>query len=52
MEKGSLLKNKIEKVFGSIANIFYLLLEELRTKFIGLEFLNSGPIQIRLKSPP
>lgn len=52
MEKGSLLKGKIEKIFGSVVNVFRLLLEELRTKFVSLEFLNSGSIQIRLKSPP
>jgi hypothetical protein len=52
IEKGSLLKDKIEKVFGSIANIFHQLLEDLRTKFFGLEFVNFKPIQIRLASPP
>lgn len=34
IEKGSLTGDKIAKVFGSIANIFYKLLEELRTKFL------------------
>ena len=52
IEKGSLLKDKIEKVFGSITNVFHQLLEDLRTKFIGLEFANFKPIQIRLSSPP
>jgi len=52
MEEGSLLKDKIEKVFGSITNVFCQLLEDLRTKFIGLEFVNFKPIQIRLSSPP
>ncbi|MCX6383176.1 MAG: hypothetical protein NTV16_01625 [Actinobacteria bacterium] len=45
-------KDKIEKVFGSITNVFHQLLKDLRTKFIGLEFLNFKPIQIRLSSPP
>ena len=52
MEEGSLLKDKIEKVFGSITNVFCQLLEDLRTKFIGLELVNFKPIQIRLSSPP
>ena len=52
MEEGSLLKDKIEKVFGSITTVFCQLLEDLRTKFIGLEFVNFKPIQIRLSSPP
>jgi hypothetical protein len=52
MEEGSLLKDKIEKVFVSITNVFHRLLEDLRTKFIGLEFVNFKPIQIRLSSPP
>jgi len=51
MEKGSLLKDKIEKVFGSAVNVFEQLLEDLRTKFIGFEFSNK-PIQIRLSSFP
>jgi len=51
MEKGSLLKDKIEKVFGSAANVFEQLLEDLRTKFIGSTFSNK-PIQIRLSSFP
>ena len=52
VEKGSLFKDKIEKVFGSITNVFHLLLEELRTRFIGLEFVNFKPIKIKLSSPP
>ncbi len=52
MEKGSLLKDKIEKIFGSIINVFHQLLEDLRTRFIGLKFVNFKPIQIRLCSPP
>jgi hypothetical protein len=51
MEKGSLLKDKIEKIFGSIINVFCQLLEDLRTRFIGVNFSNK-PIQIRLCSPP
>ena len=51
MEKGSLLKDKIEKVFGSVSNIFDQLLEDLRTRFIGDIFLTK-PIQIRLSSFP
>ena len=51
MEKGSLLKDKIEKVFGSATMLFEQLLEDLRTKFIGSSFSNK-PIQIRLSSFP
>jgi hypothetical protein len=51
MEKGSLLKDKIEKVFGSVTTLFEQLLEDLRTKFIGFNFSNK-PIQIRLSSFP
>ena len=51
MEKGSLLKDKIEKVFGSVSNVFDQLLEDLRTKFIGDNF-SKKPIQIRLSSFP
>ncbi|MBU4348848.1 transposase [bacterium] len=51
MEKGSLLKDKIEKVFGSVSNVFDQLLEDLRTRFIGDIFLTK-PIQIRLSSFP
>jgi len=52
IEKGSLLKDKIEKVFGSITNVFHQLLEDLRTKCIGLKIVNFKPIQIKLASPP
>lgn len=51
MEKGSLLKDKIEKVFGSATNVFEQLLEDLRTKFID-STLSNKPIQIRLSSFP
>ena len=51
MEKGSLLKDKIEKVFGSATNVFEQLLEDLRTKFIGFDFSNK-PFQVRLSSFP
>jgi hypothetical protein len=51
MEKGSLLKDKIEKVFGSVSNVFEQLLEDLRTKLIGDNF-SKKPIQIRLSSFP
>jgi hypothetical protein len=55
IEKGSLLKDKIAKVFGSIANIFRQLLEDLRTKFLCSEDMErclSSPFQIRLSNPP
>ncbi len=51
MEKGSLLKDKIEKVFGSATMLFEQLLEDLRTKTIGFDFSNK-PFQIRLSSFP
>ena len=51
MEKGSLLKRKIQKVFGSVTMLFEQLLEDLRTKSIGVNFSNK-PIQIRLSSFP
>ena len=51
MEKGNLLKDKILKDFGSITGLFEQLLEDLRTKFIGDNFLKK-PIQIRLSSFP
>ncbi len=50
MEKGSLLKDQIKKVFGCIRNIARKLLEELRTKFIDpgqLQRELSVPFQIR-----
>ena len=49
MEKGSLLKQKIQKVFGSVTNVFEQLLEDLRTRPIGANFPNKQ-IQIRLSS--
>jgi len=51
MEKGSLLKHKIQKVFGSVTMLFEQLLEDLRTKSVGVNFSNK-PIQIRLSSFP
>lgn len=51
MEKGSLLRQKIVKDFGSVTGLFEQLLEDLRTKFIGPIFSNK-PIQIRLSSFP
>jgi len=51
MEKGNLLKHKIQKVFGSVTMLFEQLLEDLRTKSIGVNFSNK-PIQIRLASFP
>ncbi|MCG2791584.1 MAG: hypothetical protein L6305_07530, partial [Actinomycetia bacterium] len=54
MEKG-LLKDKIEKVFGSITNVFFKLLEELRTRLFcqkDLERCISKPFQIRLSCAP
>jgi hypothetical protein len=51
MEKGSLLRQKIQKDFGSVTGLFEQLLEDLRTKFIGSSFSNK-PIQIRLSSFP
>jgi len=49
MEKGSLLKDKIEKVIGSAVNVFEQLFEDLRTKFIGSNFSNK---QIQIKDFP
>ena len=51
MEKGNLLKDRILKDFGSVTGLFKQLLEDLRTKFIGDDFLKK-PIQIRLSSFP
>ena len=54
MEKG-LLKDNIEKVFGSITNVFFKLLEELRTRFFcqkDLEKCILKPFQIRLSCAP
>jgi len=53
MEKGSLLKDQIKKIFGSIRNVSRRLLEDLRTKFTEPEKLKielSKPFQIRLDS--
>jgi hypothetical protein len=50
MEKGSLLKNRIQKIFGSIRNLSRRLLEGLRTISFTLERLQevlSKPFQIR-----
>jgi hypothetical protein len=51
MEKGSLLKERILKDFGSVTALFEQLLEDLRTKLIGSLFLKK-PIQIRFSSFP
>jgi len=51
MEKGNLLKHKIQKVFGSVTMLFEQLLEDLRTKFID-PLISNKPIQIRLSSFP
>lgn len=53
MEKGSLLRDRIKKVFGGIRNFTRRLLEGLRTKCIGPERLQSIlsiPFQIRFDS--
>jgi len=53
MEKGSLLRNQIKTVFGSIRNIARFLLEDFRTQVIDpneLDLLFTNPIQIRLNS--
>lgn len=53
MEKGSLLKDQVQKVFGSIRNIARRLLEDFRTKSTDpehLQILLSVPFQIRLDS--
>ncbi|RLI52580.1 MAG: hypothetical protein DRP09_17630 [Candidatus Thorarchaeota archaeon] len=51
IEKGNLLKDKIQKVFGSVTMLFEQLLEDLRTKSVGADFSNK-PMQIRLSSFP
>ena len=51
MEKGSLLKQKVQKVFGSATMLFEQLLEDLRTRPIGADF-SKKPIQIRFSSFP
>ncbi len=53
MEKGSLLKDRIKKVFGGIRNFTRRLLESLRTRFLTPEKLQgilSAPFQIRFDS--
>ena len=53
MEKGTLLKDQIQKVFGSIRNIARRLLEDFRTKSTTkeqLQSLLSVPFQIRFDS--
>ncbi|MBI4245498.1 MAG: transposase [Planctomycetes bacterium] len=53
MEKGSLLKDQIQKVFGNIRNIARRLLEDFRTKSTTkeqLQSLLSVPFQIRFDS--
>lgn len=53
MEKGSLLRDKIKKLFGSIRNIASRLLESLRTQFTTAEHLQAllaKPFQIRFDS--
>lgn len=59
MEKGSLLKDQIQKVYGSIRNVARKLLEDFRTKSTNpaqLQDLLSMPFQIRfdltVHSPP
>ena len=49
IEKGSLLKHKAQKVFGSATTLFEQMLEDLRTKSI---CFSDKPIQIRLASFP
>ena len=54
MEKGSLIRSEIKKVFGSIRNIARLLLEQLRTSTFTeneLKMFNSSRFQIRLADP-
>jgi len=51
MEKGSLLADKIQKVFGSVTSVFEKLLEDLRTKFID-PIISNKPTKIRLSSFP
>jgi len=51
MGKGSLLKDKILKDFGSVTGLLKQLLEVLRTKFIGDNFSKKS-IKIRLSSLP
>jgi len=55
METGTLLKEQIKKVFGSIRNIARKLLEDFRTKSVDpvqLQAVLSTPFQIRFSVPP
>ncbi len=55
METGTLLKEQIKKVFGSIRNIARKLLEDFRTKSVDpiqLQTVLSTPFQIRFFAPP
>jgi len=55
MEKGSLLKPKIKKVYGSIRNIARQLLEDFRTKSVNktqIEAALLAPFQIRFELNP
>lgn len=52
MEKGSLLKHQIKKIYGSIRNIARKLLEDFRTKSVDKDYVESilsGPFQIRFE---
>jgi len=54
MEKGSLLADQIQKVFGSLKNISDQLLECLRTSVLGhirIRAINNSRYQIRLADP-
>ena len=54
MEKGSLLKAAAEKVFGSIRNFSYRLLEDLRNNIFDpteIRIVKSSSFQIRLRGP-
>lgn len=54
MEKGSLLKDQIQKVYGSIRNIARQLLEDFRTTSLDIAQLQnslSAPFQIRFEWP-
>jgi hypothetical protein len=55
MEKGSLLKHQIQKVYGSIRNIARQLLEDFRTKAVDkiqIEAALSASFQIRFELDP
>jgi len=54
MEKGSLLADQIEKVFGSLRNISWQLLESLRTSVLDqakIKSIDNNRCQIRLADP-